>query len=247
MATLICGAIQIPNIRAVVFDKDGTLADSRPFLKQLVAKRMEYLDIKSLEARECLMAAFGYQDGGLSPEGLMAVGSRHENLVVAAGYLAQTGFSWLAAMQIAESAFQKADDYMGDKTNSTPPYPGTVRMLSRFASKKIPLCVLSGDTPNNVEAFLERFELREYFDCWRGTSRTDPPKPDPTLMLELCHQLQILPSQVAVVGDSSIDRQMAQAAKIGAFISVSKAWGSSAVDGADAVLESWDNLDLTLD
>lgn len=250
MPTLLCGKLKIAGVQAIIFDKDGTLADSRPFLLQLAQRRAWHVAAMvqkpSSICPETVMAALGCSPTTIDPEGLMAVGSRQENLTVAAGYLAQSGYSWLQALTAAKTAFERADGDFGNKAANTPLYPDTVAMLNRL-SPPLTLALLSGDAPNYVEEFLEVYGLRRFFTCWRGTAPADSPKPNPNLLLQMCHQLKISPAHSVVIGDSSVDQQMAQRAEAKAFISVSAPWGSPPVPAADAILKSWQELDIVLD
>lgn len=240
MAILKCGGIEIAEVDAIIFDKDGTLADARPFLRELARRRAECLEGKLPGSFEVLMAAFGCSRMDINPEGLMAVGARQENLVVAAGFLAQAGYGWFEAMAIAEAAFQAAE--LDSKAKQTPPYPGTAAMLARLAASRVSLSILSSDSQRGVEEFVDTYRLKTYLDGWQGTQAADLPKPDPQLLLRLCDQLQADPAHVVVVGDTTVDREMARRAGAKAFISVSSAWGSAAVAGADGAIRGWDDL-----
>ncbi|NES40040.1 MAG: HAD family hydrolase, partial [Moorea sp. SIO2C4] len=95
MVTIRCGKVTFPNIEAVIFDKDGTLEDSQVYLRELAYKRSRLIDAQIPGIGEPLLMAFGVQDDTLDPTGLMAVGSRRENEIAAAAYIAETGRGWL--------------------------------------------------------------------------------------------------------------------------------------------------------
>ncbi|MEM9092960.1 MAG: HAD family hydrolase, partial [Cyanobacteria bacterium P01_F01_bin.53] len=79
MVALCCNDIGFKNIEAVLFDKDGTLADSHAFLKKLAGTRAYLLEQQVPGVADSLMAAFGCQGEAYDPAGLMAVGTRYEN------------------------------------------------------------------------------------------------------------------------------------------------------------------------
>lgn len=91
MVNIRCGKIEFNNIQAIIFDKDGTLEDSQNFLRELSIRRARLLDAQIPGIGEPLLMAFGLQDNYLDPTGLMAVGSRQENLIAAAAYIAEKG------------------------------------------------------------------------------------------------------------------------------------------------------------
>ena len=104
MVNIRCGNIEFKNIEAIIFDKDGTLEDSNNFLRELSIHRARLLDAQIPGIGEPLLMAFGLQNNQLDPTGLMAVGSRQENLIAAAAYIAETGKSWFEALKIAKNA-----------------------------------------------------------------------------------------------------------------------------------------------
>ncbi len=70
---------------------------------------------------------FGIGANSLNPAGLMAVGSRRDNHIVAAGCIASTGRDWLTAMAIAKAAFQAADEKVPPRLN--PLYPQCLEVI----------------------------------------------------------------------------------------------------------------------
>jgi phosphoglycolate phosphatase len=64
------------NIQAIIFDKDGTLANVESYLKSLGQKRARLVDAQVPGVQEPLLMAFGVESTYLNPMGLMAVGSR---------------------------------------------------------------------------------------------------------------------------------------------------------------------------
>ena len=95
MVTIKCRGITFSNIEAVIFDKDGTLEDSEAFLRLLGIKRARLADAQIPGVGEPLQMAFGIEGGSIDPTGLLAVGSRRENEIVAAGYIAEAaGDGW---------------------------------------------------------------------------------------------------------------------------------------------------------
>jgi phosphoglycolate phosphatase-like HAD superfamily hydrolase len=69
-----CKGVTFQNIEAVLFDKDGTLANSEAFLRSLAQKRSRMIDAQFPGVQEPLLMAFGVDGERLDPAGLMAVG-----------------------------------------------------------------------------------------------------------------------------------------------------------------------------
>ncbi|MBE9177151.1 HAD family hydrolase [Oculatella sp. LEGE 06141] len=244
MATIRCPTKTFHNIRAIVFDKDGTLADSEAFLRSLGQRRSRLIDAQVPGVQEPLLMAFGVETNQINPNGLMAVGTRQENEVAAAAYVAETGRNWIEALTLVKSAFAEADKYLQRKAEQTALFAGAAEMLSQISSTGVKLAILSSDTPENVEEFVQTYQLAPYLHYFTGVS-DGPGKPHPSLLRHVCQTLQILPQETIVVGDSQADIQLAQAAGAAGCIGVTWGWTDAVnLNEADAVIGQFDQLQV---
>ncbi|MDB9528912.1 HAD family hydrolase [Oscillatoria sp. CS-180] len=231
------------DIAAILWDKDGTLADSHGFLQELAKARSRYLNQHSPGIEQALMRAFGCAEA-YDPTGLMAVGTRYDNEIAAAAYIAATGKPWAEALDLAQQGFAESDRSFTRKADFTPPFSGIVELLSNLWDSGLKLAVLSGDTTANIQDFLLRYDLVNYV-TWCAGSEAPPVKPNPQMVWTACENLGISPENSLVVGDSKLDGQLAEASGAGGFISVT--WGGSpAIAGADAVLDHPEQLTVYL-
>ena len=240
--TIQCGQTGFPKIAAILWDKDGTLADSHGFLQELAHQRSHLLNQPVPGIYDDLMAAFGCADGRYDPAGLMAVGTRYENEVAAAAYVAATGKSWTEALALAQSAFAESDRSVARKAAFTPPFPQIPQLLQQGHQQGLKMAVLSGDTTANIQDFLDCYGLAETV-AWGAGSEAPPVKPDPQMVWTACERLGVAPENCLVIGDSGLDEQLARRGECAGFVSVT--WGGSpAIATADAVLS--DPLQLQL-
>ena len=224
MITVQCGTTIFSGIQAIVFDKDGTLADSAHYLRLLAQRRSRLLDalVPGIEAP--LLLAFGVDGDRLDPAGLMAVGSRAENEIAAAAYVAETGRSWLDALTTVKKVFREAELSPIEKATATPIFPGCQTLIAQIAQAGAKIAIASADTAANIQAFIQCYELSKYIQHSQG-SDTDQHihKPDPAFFLHLCQRLNVTPSQTLMVGDSQLDIQMAKQAGAAGTIGISSA------------------------
>ncbi|MEM6836108.1 MAG: HAD family hydrolase [Cyanobacteria bacterium P01_C01_bin.120] len=234
MFTVQCGETLLPQIAAILWDKDGTLADSHGFLQELAHRRSHQLNQQVPGIYDDLMAAFGCSHGQYDPTGLMAVGTRYENEVAAAAYVAATGKSWTESLALAQSAFAACSRAFGDKADLTPPCSGIRELLQQAAALGLKQAVLSGDSTPNIQTFLNQYGFSPFIG-WVTGSEAPPVKPDPQMVWTACEKLEVSPEQCLVIGDSGHDQQLAERSGCRGFVSVT--WGGSpAIAAAAAVL-----------
>ncbi|HBB32111.1 MAG TPA: HAD family hydrolase [Cyanobacteria bacterium UBA8803] len=244
MATIRCRDVTFHNIQAVIFDKDGTLEDSQDFLRELGHKRSRLIDAQIPGIGEPLLMAFGIQGDTLDPTGLMAVGSRLENQIAAAAYIAETGRGWLESMAIARRAFEESDRYLKHAAGSSPLFAGSLEVLKFLAEAGLKLGILSADSTAGVQAFVRRHQLDSYIQLQQGVD-TKLSKPDPALFIQACQTLGIEPAATLMVGDSAGDIEMAR--RGGAAGCIGICWGVSEaahLKGADVAIAQLDEIQV---
>lgn len=242
-----CGQRWIADVDAIVFDKDGTLADSRGLLQAMALTRAEACAAAAGSGDsvvQAMLICFGVSADKIDPDGLMAAGTREANEQGAAAVLVKAGYPQATAPQLVAKCFAAVDAERSGKAAHTPPFEGTAAMLKRLHHSPVKVGVLSSDSPAYVEEFLRHYDLMPWVDEWQGTGPEDPPKPDPTLLEKVCDRLSVPVAQTLVVGDSWADLALAEQAKAAGFISVSEPWGRSPVPSATLVLSDWDDLEV---
>lgn len=213
MATLRCNELIMPNIEAVIFDKDGTLANSEEFLRNLGQRRARLIDAKIPGIQAPLLLAFGLENHRIDPAGLLAVGTRYENEIAAAAYVAETGRGWVESVTIARSAFQEADHSWPRKAEQTPLFEGVKPLLQSLTEAEVKVAILSSDSTDNVKDFVQIYGLEPYIQLSMGVDQR-PSKPDPELLHLACDRLHVSLTATLMVGDSQADIDMAHAVGI---------------------------------
>ncbi|HLO51815.1 MAG TPA: HAD family hydrolase [Kamptonema sp.] len=245
MVNIKCQGVTFQNIQAVIFDKDGTLEDSQEFLRNLGLKRSRLADAQIPGIGEPLLMAFGIDGSKIDPTGLMAVGSRRENEIVAAGYIAETGRGWLESLTIARRAFDEADQMLKNAAPS-PLFVGSLEVLKYLSEAGLKLGILSAATTETVRTFVERHQLKDYIQLEMGVDSANLNKPDPALFLQACQKLGVEPTVTLMVGDSAGDIEMARNAGAAGCIGI--CWGNakaSHLEKADVAIASLDELAIS--
>lgn len=239
MVKIVCDGVIFPQIRAVFFDKDGTLEDSRLFLEELARERVNQIALITPHIAENLLLAFGVTEKGLDSQGLMAVGSREENELAAAAYIASSGRGWFMAKDIAHHAFNVAAKKVIPNRENSPMFAGSLAVIQSLAATNLKLGIISADSTEGIKAFMEREKIDSYFQLALG-SNSNLSKPDPQLYLKACRLLNVQPKNTLMVGDSLGDIQMAYQANARGTIGIS--WQNPTANHLDSATVTIDNL-----
>lgn len=171
------------NIKAVVFDLDGTLLNS--------------LD----DIADCANKTIGKY--GITPYS----NDDYRHFVGDGLKMLMKRIMPIASDErlIAESMEEFESIYRHGWNNKTRPYPGVLDMLNKLQNYGIKLVVLS----NKPDLFTQRcveFFFQEYrFESVWGKRREYPPKPDPASTFKILDSIDLTPQQSLFVGDSSVD------------------------------------------
>jgi phosphoglycolate phosphatase len=243
------------QIRAVLFDKDGTLSISEPKLLALARARLsaclsklrqqrpELASAVAADLDQFLGRAYGLLNGGLHPAGITAVASRDHNLISTATALVQVGLGWPEAVELAEAVFEITDPLAGSGPGSASEVtPGLHGLLRSLSDAGLSCAVISNDDQRGIEAFLQSHSIAHHFQgLW--SAEHSPRKPNPAAVHALCGELGVAPEHCALIGDANSDLRMARAAGVAVVIGYSAAWSSEPpLDPQFPRLDHWDQL-----
>lgn len=243
--TIQCQEKVFSNISAILFDKDGTLVNSQAFLTELAKIRSTCIAQQVSGIEKALLKAYGVVNDTLDFTGLMAVGSREDNLIVSAGYIAQQGIGWNSALLMAESAFKQADELLPERSKTTPIFEGVIEVIRALAYGGFQIGIVSADTTANIEAFVAHYALTQEIKVIVGADQGFS-KPDPRFYLRACEMLQIDPLETIMVGDSLGDMQMAKFAQAGGLIGVNyHSWETQHLRLADVIIHDLQEIKIS--
>ena len=216
-------------VKAVIFDLDGTLADTM-------------VDLET--AMNMMLRRRGW------PE------RRREELIRfinkgARAFVAQSmpEGSWetMDDEEVTRSLEIYNDCYASCYADKTAPYPGIAQALEKLRGEGLALAVLSNKQDKFVKVIIEKLFPDVFAEAW-GQSEY-PTKPDPTAALEIARRLGVSAEECAFVGDSDVDMKTANNAGMHA---IGVSWGYRDADvlreaGSDDIAADADALtDLLL-
>jgi phosphoglycolate phosphatase len=233
-------------IRAILFDKDGTLIDYRATWQ--AANRAAAAD---------LAAAAGLDDA-FANELLRRLGYESATAEFAAdspllwATNAEIAARWSTAPELKSvgDVLARVERCFADQV-AFPPVPVTdlPALFDRLAARGLQLGVATMDTTAAAEATLARLAVRDRLAFVAGADSGFGLKPDPGMVRGFCAALGLAPAEVLVVGDHPADIAMARAAGAGLAVAVlTGGCPPAALHGlADLVLPSIAELEASLD
>jgi phosphoglycolate phosphatase len=249
-----CPGEEVP-IRALLFDKDGTMSQSEPMLTALAESRILHcleqtadsaIFGRSEELQDLLHRAYGLiPNHGLHPAGLTAVAAKDHNLISTATALTQVGLGWPEALATAEKVFAITDQLHEAESIPKPePTVGLIELLQELRSQNVLCAVISNDHEQGIQSFLDHHELNFFIQgIWSADHR--PRKPDPGAVHGLCQWLGVSPSECALIGDANSDLYMARKAGVGVIMGYCSGWHRPLdLDPSFPHLQHWDQLSL---
>ncbi|AHH04730.1 HAD family hydrolase [Borrelia miyamotoi] len=210
------------KIKACIFDMDGTLINSIMDIAvsmNLALKKLGYKEIKTDEF----------------------------NNLIGRGYskLVENTLKYLKInlnnKHLKDNLYQEfVKEYNQNLSSQTRAYDGIPELLSTLNSLNIPIGILSNK--NHEELLIiarDIFKDINFFEI-RGYSSRFEAKPDPANALDMIIELNLMPEEIAYIGDSDIDMITAQ--NVG-FLPIGVSWGFRTIDelkknGAKYILNS---------
>jgi phosphoglycolate phosphatase len=174
------------GVRALVFDLDGTLIDSKRDLALSIDATLRHMGAPSLPHE----TIYGYVGNGAAVLVRRALG---ESVTDAA---AKEGHRYFLAY------------YREHMLDNTVTYPGVREALALL--EKHPMAVLTNKPVRFSEKILEGLGIARYFRYVYGGNSFETKKPDPEGMNVILRNLAIAPREAMIVGDSDVDVRTAR-------------------------------------
>ncbi len=174
-----------PDYQLLIFDWDGTLADS-------VGRIVEAMNVSAERAGEapCQKDAI---------KGIIGLALSEAISVL---------YPHLDAHQVAVFRQHYADVYTALDQQPSPLFEGVVESLDAFRAEGYRLAVATGKARRGLDRVLKANGWEQFFDITRAADETRG-KPHPLMLEEILGHCRVEPGRALMVGDSAFDLQMA--------------------------------------
>jgi len=205
---------------AVVFDLDGTLADSAPDIHYSLNAVLNQRGLNSIELSSVTLMIGG------GPELLI------RRALDELGRAAEAG-------EIAALTAEFESTYLEHGNVLTNLFPGALDCMTRLEELGIPIGLCSNKPEHICDQLLADLEIRKFFAAIQGSGTGLPKKPHPDPLLAILDRLGAKPAQSLYIGDSSTDVETARAGDVPvALVKHGYTLQPAATLGSDWVVES---------
>ena len=186
----------------IVWDWDGTLADSTGMITRAIVKAAEQAGLPALTPE--------------AASSIIGLGLRES---------IETLYPGISDEQARVLATQYNVNYFAGESE-IPLFNGAADTIKTLSRRGFKLAVATGKSRRGLNLALEHTQLRNYFHATRTVDECFS-KPHPQMLDELMDDLVVMPERTLMIGDTSYDLQMAKNAGVHA---VGVSYGAQSAD-----------------
>ena len=216
------------GIKAIIFDKDGTLFNYGEVWGSIISKSLESeLPLEKLSAEEkkrCLrefQIVIGVDESGHSySDGILF---RHDRWLSATWRLFQLCLRYhISPIRVYKSMvglIRRSDYGLKEKLEDID-FPDVRTVFEACHQRGYTLGMVTNDTNISTSMFLEKMDAYKYISFIRTGESDCKHKPNPQAIKQFCQEKNLSSSEVCIVGDTIIDMQFARNGKVGYVVAV---------------------------
>lgn len=202
------------NIKGILFDKDGTLLDFNsiwvPVAEALAFElATEFCQAKHLDLEEKLLKSIGVSCGKVEPMGALAWGTVRDIAEELKAVLQEENIDKALLDNIEVIIENKISRLSREKSTLVKPIGDLEKLFETLKSLGIRIGLATSDTYESAKLCLKLLKVEQYFDFIGADDGVSKAKPNPDLLNKFCKVCGIKPEEVAVVGDTEVDIELA--------------------------------------
>lgn len=226
--------------KAVIFDLDGTLADTLESIAYCANRALEDCGFPGIEDVEAYKLLVGNGARMLMVRALRRVGDTE-----GAALSEPDADGRMTCPAHIDEVMERYTRYFAkDCMYQVKPYCGIPELLENLKEKGVKIAVFSNKPHENTEYVIESLFGKGYFNVVQGQTDGLPKKPAPDGIFMIAKKLGVAKEEILYVGDSSVDMDTGKAAGVK---TLGVLWGFRSEQellehGADALLKTPEEL-----
>lgn len=206
------------RFKAVIFDMDGVIIDSEPIHSRVKMDTFAHFGLPFDEAD--LIHYMGRTSQAIFAETLAKYGRKD--------------------VTPAEMAAYKHDHYLEVlESGAIEPVAGSVEFIRELHERHIPIALATSSNVRAMNAVLDNFGIRTYFDSILSGGELPESKPHPAIYLISAQRLGMKPAECAVIEDTTNGIRAAKAAGMFCVAYRNPHSGSQDLSQADEIVDSF--------
>ena len=224
---LVDGEILSDNVKAVIFDKDGTLIDIHHYWSSMIRIRASLIALKYFKNSEKerlendLIDIMGVnlETGKMKPEGPIGVKPRSFIVDIVTDFVQKNGY-YISNSEV-EELFKKVDQTTSqDILPLLKILPGVKELLIKLKQCDIHSIIVSTDITSRARIAMKTLKLDNYFTQIIGGDQAHNVKPAPDLAELALSFIDCEADRVVMIGDHPFDIIMGESVNAGLNIGV---------------------------
>ena len=176
------------SIKALIWDLDGTLI---------------HFKIDYIRARRTAIKILKMH--GIHKSNLSIKKSIFDNVRTAKDIFKSMGFNTNKIDNILKKIDKEVDNIEREAAKIATMITGIDQVLDFAKKKKLKQAIYTLNTNQNARISLNKVNLLKYFEIITGRDNVDNPKPHPDHLIFICDKINVDPSKILVIGDTSRD------------------------------------------
>jgi phosphoglycolate phosphatase len=182
--------IDISNKKLFIFDWDGTLSNSIGMITACVIETFQELNFPEISVEKA--------------KSIIGLGVVQAIIVLTPGFSEQD-------RDLLAKTYKK--NFQEKSSKGILLYPGVESALTFLQNQGLKMAVATGKSRPGLERELSNSNLKPYFQATRTTDDCNA-KPDPHMILDIMKELDCIPKETIMIGDTTFDLEMAENAGV---------------------------------
>ncbi|QDP41436.1 HAD family hydrolase [Radiobacillus deserti] len=212
------------SIKAILFDKDGTLMNFHSVWVKAMHELLENMVGNNPDRTTILHQladSIGLHGSQVAGDGILAGGTM-EDVSEALFHILQRQSSMMETVEefkanVSNKMVELTKKYV---TDIHPTSDNLSFLLEQLKEKGITMGIATADDYETTHICLEYLQIKKYFEFVVTADRFPHKKPHPSVVHAFCEHYNLHPNEVAVIGDTVVDLSLAKNAGAGLAIGV---------------------------